>query len=139
MILSFFVFSCTEIEQRKVNTIVIPGANQKSEDMAKMSFDNELYEFGKIMEGENISYSFHFENTGNSDLVISDVLPECGCTSAKNWSKKPYRPGEKGEITITFKSEGRPGATDKRITVISNAFPSVTDLRLKGEVIGPNK
>ncbi len=138
---SIFILSCNNTEVRNINTDIIPSPNdtQKAEDMPKMTFKKTKFDFGKIIEGEDVTYTFEFENTGNSDLVISDVTPECGCTTAKNWSKKPYRPGENGEITITFESEGRPGKTHKNITVISNAFPAVNDLVLEGEVIGPQK
>lgn len=137
ILIGILILSCSSSDQREVNTTLIPSANQKSDEMARITFDMDVFQFGKLMEGEKVSHVFRFENTGKSDLVISDVSPECGCTTAKNWSKKPYHPGEKGEITITFESEGRPGITNKRITVMTNAFPAVTDLKLEGEVIGP--
>ena len=132
-------FQACQPQPRKVDANIIPGPNQRAEDMAKITFKNEVYDFGEILEGESVTYTFKFENTGKSDLVISNVSPDCGCTTAKNWSKKPYRPGERGEITVTFESEGRPGQANKNITVITNAYPSVVDLKLTGKVVGPEK
>ena len=31
-----------------------------------MTFDQDLHDFGRLSEGENISFSFHFRNTGSA-------------------------------------------------------------------------
>ena len=48
-------------------------------------------------------------------------------------------PGKKGYIDSEFKSEGFPGTTDKKLTIVANTFPTNTIIKLKGTVIGPNQ
>lgn len=137
-----FFAACRGEKPRTVGTDLInimpTDANSKeAKEMARITFEKTEYDFGKIIEGDAVTFTYEFENTGKSDLVISDVVPGCGCTTAKDWSKKPYRPGEKGKITVTFESEGRAGTTNKEIDVITNAYPAVAELKLIGEVVGP--
>ena len=81
----------------------------------KIKFEEEDFNFGIIIEGEKVQHSYKFENTGKSDLIISDVQTSCGCTSSKNFTKKPLKPGEKGEIEIEFDSTEKSGNIKKII------------------------
>jgi len=101
----------------------------------KIKFEEEDFNFGIIIEGEKVQHSYKFENTGKSDLIISDVQTSCGCTSSKNFTKKPLKPGEKGEIEIEFDSTEKSGDIKKIITVISNCKPNKSILYIIGDVI----
>ena len=73
----------------------------------EITFTETEHDFGLIDELEgDVHYDFQFTNTGNKPLVIRQVITGCGCTSAK-WSEKPYKPGAKGVIRITYHPEGR--------------------------------
>ncbi|WP_373724707.1 polysaccharide lyase family 8 super-sandwich domain-containing protein [Bacteroides heparinolyticus] len=73
----------------------------------EMTFTETEHDFGRIDELEGDAYhDFRFVNTGSGPLVIKQVITGCGCTSAK-WKDKPYKPGEKGVIRITYHPEGR--------------------------------
>ncbi|WP_281643906.1 polysaccharide lyase family 8 super-sandwich domain-containing protein [Bacteroides zoogleoformans] len=73
----------------------------------EITFAEKEHDLGWIDESEgDACYDFRFINTGSEPLVIKQVITGCGCTSAK-WKDKPYRPGEKGVIRITYHPEGR--------------------------------
>lgn len=114
------------------NPMSAQGYNQ-AEEMPVITFDNEVHDFGRLSAGESISYSFHFRNTGNADLIISSTSATCGCTVA-DYPRGRIAPGGEGYITVTFKSAGKSGQQLQEVTVISNAQPSHTRLRITAQV-----
>lgn len=100
---------------------------------AVMSFEEENYDFGKIAQGEKVSYSYKVKNVGKSPLIILNATATCGCT-VPEVPKEPIKPGEEGEIKVVFDSNGKSGMQDKVITVTSNAQPNIASLHLTGEV-----
>lgn len=101
--------------------------------MPELTFDQEMHDFGRLSSGENISYSFHFRNTGTADLVISSCSATCGCTVA-DFPRHRIVPGEEGYVTVTFKSAGKAGQQYQEVTVVSNAQPSHTRLKIMAQV-----
>lgn len=98
-----------------------------------LKFEKEVHDFGKIKAGDKVSYSYAFENTGKSPLIITDAVASCGCTIPK-WPNKPVNPGEKSAIQVIFNSEGKSGLIDKQITITANTAPAQTLVHLIGEV-----
>ena len=73
----------------------------------EITFSETEHDFGQLDEADgSVSHDFHFVNTGTEPLVIKQVITGCGCTSAK-WSEKPYNPGEKGVVRISYHPENR--------------------------------
>ncbi len=101
---------------------------------AVISFDRKEHNFGTIEEaGGRVSTIFEFTNDGNEPLVLSNVRASCGCTTP-TWTKTPIEPGQKGQITVTYNPNGRPGRFQKTITITSNATTPSVKLYIKGEV-----
>jgi hypothetical protein len=73
---------------------------------------------------------FKYQNKGNKQIAIKSVTTSCGCTAAS--AKQSADPGEKGEVTATFKIGDRVGAQLKSINVVTDdpAHPT-TVLTLK--------
>lgn len=134
--------SCGE-EQRQVTTDMINFPKSASGDLdqplPRLTFDNLVWEFGTVAEGELISHSYKFTNSGNAPLTIFQVKPGCGCTSLKDWPADPIAPGEGGQISVEFNSNGRKGNVDKLIHVQANTVPATTELKLRGTVLGPGE
>lgn len=101
-----------------------------------MSFEDSKYDFGEIIQGEKITHSYSFTNTGDAPLIISSVKASCGCT-VPTWDREPIEPGGSGKIKVVFNSEDKHGTQSKDITIVSNAVPNTSVLRLTGEVIIP--
>lgn len=108
------------------------------DELPRIDFPQREQDMGQVVQGAKVEKRFAFTNKGKSPLVISDVRSTCGCTVGKDWPKTPIAPGEGGEITVSFDSEGRTGAQHKTITVVANTEPASTVLTLKGEVVGPS-
>lgn len=102
-----------------------------------MYFKEDVYDAGKIKQGEKVKHTFVIENKGKSDLILESVIASCGCTVAK-WDKKPVQSGKSAEIEVTFNSANKFGTQHKNITIKSNAVPDTKMLTLKCEVVLPN-
>lgn len=102
-----------------------------------MHFKQEIYDFGKIKEGEKISFAFQFSNTGKTPLIVSSATASCGCT-VPTTPEEPIQPGENGMIEVVFNSEGKMGFQNKTITIVSNTIPNTNMVYLRGEVL-PNE
>lgn len=89
-----------------------------------ITFDKPVHNFGKIVAGEVVEYSFKFKNTGGRDLLINRAEASCGCTIPE-WPKAPIRPGDSAYIKMKFDSKGRPeGYTEKEIYIEANTEPA---------------
>ena len=91
------------------------------------------YDFGEVVQGEKLSYTFKFKNTGKSNLIIFSSEATCGCTTSTP-PKAPIRPGETGEIKVTFDSSSQNGKVVKRILVGANTYPAETILTITANV-----
>lgn len=97
------------------------------------------HDFGVFKEESGRqSYNFIVTNTGNTPLVIQNVIPSCGCTTP-DWTKEPIMPGSSGKVTAIYDPVNRPGIFNKTLTVYSNSKPENTVLIIKGEVIPHTK
>lgn len=140
--LTLFITSCKQKSAKEgdfsVNDIHIPQtAEGLSEKEAKklpvITFEQTTYDFGDVVEGERLTYSFKFKNTGKSNLIIYSSEATCGCTTSTP-PKAPIRPGESGEILVTFDSKGQKGNVTKRVLVGANTYPAETILTIKANV-----
>jgi hypothetical protein len=134
------LFSCKN-DNNRLSTDLInnpKSAETPTDKSSSIQFDKTEYDFGKILQGEVVSYTFHFTNSGNVPLLITGIDKSCGCT-ASDYPRQPIEPGERGDIKITYDSKGQFGFQSKTVTVNSNAMPSQTKLRIKAEVRTPDQ
>ena len=103
-----------------------------------LEMDNISFNFGTIAAGRRVNHIFKFVNSGDSPLLLANVHATCGCTVAKAWNKDLIMPGERGEIIVEFDSSNRTGHQDKSIYIVSNSRPASLELKLTGDVIGPD-
>ena len=96
--------------------------------MPQISFESDMHDFGQLMAGENISYSFKFTNTGNADLVISGCDASCGCTVA-DFPHERIAPGKSNYITVSFKSQGMSGQQVNSVMAILIRMMSMSATR----------
>ena len=137
LIIILGLFSCeskdNKISTSLVNNPVTAEGINKSINTPVIKFEKTEHDFGKILQGEQVSYTFKFKNVGNAPLIITSIEKTCGCTSPE-YSSQPIKPGENGKITITYDSKGHKGFQNKRLIVKANTNPSETILRIKAQV-----
>jgi hypothetical protein len=111
------------------------SASSATADKPVMKFEKDTHDFGKIKQGDKVTYEFNFTNTGKTPLIIKDAIASCGCTKPE-WPSTPIKPGENGVIKVTFNSAGKMGLQDKQITITANTNPAQNLVHLIGEVTG---
>ncbi len=102
---------------------------------AEIKFDKTTHNFGNFSEKSPVvSCVFTFSNVGEQPLVINQAVASCGCT-VPEYTKTPIKPGEKGEIKVTYNGTGKfPGHFKKSITVRTNGAIEMTRLTIEGDM-----
>ena len=108
-----------------------------SKGPAQIRFDTDMHDFGDVFDGEKVSFSFKFTNTGNGPLVITGVATSCGCTVGE-YTHDTIKSGKQGDVTVSFDSWKRVGFQQKSVTVSSNTNPPSQILRIKAMVLPAN-
>ncbi len=103
-------------------------------DAPVIVFERDIYDFGKIEQGEKVQHDFKLKNTGKTPLIVTNATATCGCTVPQK-PGQPILPGKEGIVSVVFNSEGKMGMQDKVVTITSNANPSVSTVHLVGEVL----
>jgi len=105
-------------------------------DLPEIKFAEEVFDFGKITQGEKVSHAFTFKNVGKKNLIISGASGSCGCT-VPEWPEEPIKPGGEGTINVVFSSEGKSGMQEKTVTIVTNCEPATRVIRIKTEIVVP--
>ncbi|MFZ4671172.1 MAG: DUF1573 domain-containing protein [Flavobacterium sp.] len=105
---------------------------------AKIEFkdkDNTIDYGTTNKEDDNGIRVFEFTNTGDADLIVTNVQSTCGCTVPSK-PTEPIPPGKTGKIEVKYNMHT--GLIRKTITVESNAVNTEDGkvaIKIKGEVI----
>ncbi len=120
--------------QEKVIYITANVIENKVETPPEICFKTTEYNFAEAKEGDKIPIEFEFENKGQSDLIIKEILSsdESLTTSVE---KKTIKAGEKGSIKAIFNTNKKIGAQKIEVTIVNNdpKKPKIT-LTIKGKV-----
>ena len=135
LILAAVIGGCGSKEPVVHNPVTAEGGSVsvRDENGPKIEFKETEYDFGTVMQGERLSHTFVFTNTGKSDLIISSAHASCGCTTSTP-PRAPIKPGETSEIKVTFDSKTKLGPTTNVVTVSANTYPTRTLLRVSADV-----
>ena len=89
--------------------------------------DSTSLQLGSIKKGEVVEVAYRFKNTGDKQLIITDVTAGCGCTVPEK-PKEPYSPGAEGVIKAKFDSKNQASGVPhtKYVTVKANTTPEST-------------
>ena len=100
-------YGCNQSASKKVNQEKAAAASESSPITAAMTFDKVSHDFGTIEEG---------------------------CTVPKYPKNTPIKPGESGEILVSFDSSNKPNMQQKTVTISANTQSGRETLRIKAMV-----
>src|ERR1700726_2509083 len=84
----------------------------------ELAFEKTELELHPTAGDETAVGHFKYQNKGDKPIAIKSVTTSCGCTAAS--AKNSADPGEKGEVTATFKIGDRIGTQQKAINVVTD-------------------
>ncbi|MBP3738400.1 MAG: DUF1573 domain-containing protein [Muribaculaceae bacterium] len=99
-----------------------------------LEFNDTICDLGRVTVDSGYQQCrFEFTNVSDGDVSIIGALSSCGCT-IPSYPKQPIAPGEKGVVTVTYDTAGRPaGIIDKTITLVTTGEPRHIKLYIQGE------
>jgi hypothetical protein len=102
----------------------------------EIRFSSTRQDFGIAARNHSILSTFRFENRGNADLQIQEVVPACGCRVASVEPER-VRPGGQGILKLSVDTGDRLGPQRYPIGVRTNdpISPEV-ELEIVGTVAG---
>lgn len=131
IVLSIFI-GCANSPSKNANQNVSNQTNK--EKYAELKYIEDFFDFGSIIQGEVVTHTFYFRNIGTEDLIIKDLIPDCGCTQPKI-EKKVLKPGEEGFVEVIFDSKGWQGSQYKSVTLRTNSIIREKSVTIKANVI----
>jgi len=82
-------------------------------------FNETSHNFGKVKQGDVLTYEFVFKNSGDATLVVERVETTCGCTAALVSADK-IGPGKEGKIKVSLDTHGYSGRMSRYVYLVSN-------------------
>jgi hypothetical protein len=141
LIVLLFVSCWQKKDQLPTDMVNIPasaGNGVDKSDLPEMKFEEDVFDFGDITQGEKVTHDFKFKNSGDNELIISNAYADCGCTVAEV-PKNPIASGESNVIRVTFDSSKKTGIVTKSITVLTNCIPNKLVVKIKANIIVPQQ
>jgi hypothetical protein len=101
---------------------------------AELKWEQTAVELHPTVGDKEAVGHFKYQNIGSQPVRFKSVHTSCGCTAAQS-QKDEVPPGEKGEITATFKIGDRTGTQVKSVTVqTDDPVNATTVLTLKAVI-----
>ena len=137
-ILFTFTVNAQYVGKQNDAKITKENTNQKADPNAPViKFVEQTFDYGTILKGSDGTTMFKFTNTGKSPLKITRVKSTCGCT-IPSYPKQEIMPGESESIKVVYNTK-KIGRFSKSVSIFTNTVPDRSVLRIKGEVVDPNK
>ena len=102
-------------------------------DGAGMAFQTDVIDYGNIAHNSDGKREFVFTNNGTKPLIITNTQGSCGCT-VPEYPRTPIKPGESGEMKVTFSSAGRNGMQSKTVDITTNTAEGHQQLLIKASI-----
>lgn len=121
-----------------------PDPNSKARITWEQGADTKA--FGKALQGDVLKHKFQLKSSGETDLIIRQAKPTCGCTMAQIFTEQPdgtmapyvfgnpIPAGRKVEIGATLHTEHKRGPVSSRINISTNDPRGQISLGLEAEV-----
>lgn len=87
--------------------------------ITSMKIEDPIRHYSPIMQGVKQIITVKVTNTGSEPLLLKNVLPSCGCTTAK-FPEHAIAPGNDAEIELEYDSNKNTGFTEIYTSITAN-------------------
>jgi len=98
-----------------------------------IKWKSESIDVGNIPQGKPKVIRFEFTNITKKPIIIENVAPSCGCTTA-DYTKTPILPGKTGFVEASYNAAAA-GAFMKTVNVTTSDSKTAKTLSFKGTVV----
>jgi hypothetical protein len=105
--------------------------NENLPNSGQITFLSNTHNFGKLTQGDVVTTTFDYVNTGIDSVRILSTKAGCGCTTP-SYSKDPLAPGDTAQIIVQFNSRGKMGVFTKSVIVNHNGETAKEYLTIRG-------
>jgi hypothetical protein len=136
-------FSCEKKDEKNTQSLATEALNEvpsevsetaskpdSSVSYAEMLFEETIFDFGTIKQGDVVRHTFKFKNTSDVPLKITNTQASCGCTTP-SFPKEPVQPGGSGVIDVEFNSAGKSGNVTKDVNIFANTKTGTEVIKIK--------
>lgn len=102
---------------------------------AHAQLDKKVIKFDSVVAGDILNANFVLTNTGKMPLKIRQILPSCGCVTARI-TKQELQPGEKMNLLFVYDTIQKNGNASQKIQLVTND-PVNPEIELILELILP--
>jgi hypothetical protein len=102
-------------------------------DKPVIACDQPRFDFGRVLQGDQVQHTFVLKNPGASPLVLRHVSSSCGSTVGALKSQE-VAPGGQALLEVSVDTADRQGEITKSVFVFSNAAQRRFELKLQGVV-----
>lgn len=110
---------------------LVSVAQTKVDAVAKVN--TEKYDFGKIKQGEPVTYSFEIKNISDKPLVVENTWASCGCTTPEKIAE-PIQPGATAKLKVQYNAAAVAPFT-KDVNIKFAGVDEVKTIKITGEVL----
>ncbi len=124
---AFFRNRCSLAPVLLLLLLLAPAGVSPVQAQPRVEVPVTVHDFGKVREDMALNYTFMVRNTGDQDLKILEVDPDCACT-VPNYDRV-IAPGQEGKINLELKPFSVVHAF-KKVTTIRFNDPQHRSLKL---------
>lgn len=114
-----------------MNAQTTPAAQPKPDDVAK--FNEEVHDFGKVVVGVPVTYSFEIKNVSDKPIVVENSWASCGCTTPEK-IVDPIMPGASAKLKVQYNAAAV-GPINKDVYIQFAGIAQPKTVRITGEVL----
>lgn len=108
-------------------------SNQQTGNDGIIRWHKTSHDFGAVVFNKAVQTEFRFTNISKHPVVITRVVPSCGCT-VPQYDEAPIMPGREGVIKTAFNADTK-GVFNKKITVLMDV--GTYEIFVRGQVVDP--
>lgn len=98
-----------EINEKKENLSSL-NTSRRLLELTDLEFKTKVIDLGNIIEGDSVvRANYVFKNSGDKDLLIEYVNPDCTCTDY-DFSKDTIPSGKEGFVELTYNIKDKIGS-----------------------------
>lgn len=99
-----------------------------------ISLSETNFNFGKVPQHTTVNHTFWIKSTGTDTLVITKIVPGCGCTKMP-LADSVLAPGDSTQLEILFSTKSYRGYVAKRPYIETNISEDKIYIRIDSEIM----